>query len=355
MKKLCRKEFTEFHGRTFAVTFCEIEGTQPGPVLTLIAGQHGMEHIAPIALTQFIDEIEETEFSGKLYICPCANPLALEIDYEFYPEKEDLSKLDDYFYSRARHYHCVFGFDRYGEKGAREDNFYNMNRLWNREGDYGVAGEITTWLWNETCDGADTIIDFHSLQAKKPLIFCSYPESFKLASLFGIEAIYQGDPSQVSDFRKGGLTVQASINGKYAFTAEFSAQHVLKEEEYEICKNGVKNTMKAMGMLNGDIVLPKPVYILKQSDMRALETDRIGHIHCYSEEYAYIHEGDVVFDIRDLETLEVVDRVTSPITGVMGQRTHRPVSKPGERVCQVAEATKASEAGVPLPRPELGF
>ena len=343
------QEFTTFQGRTFTVTCYEIKGRQPGPVLTLIAGQHGMEHIGPIALTQFIDEIESADFSGTLYICPCANPLALEMDYEFYPEKEDLSKIETYFYSRARHYHCAFGLDRYSEQGAREDNFYNMNRLWNRDGDYGVAGEITRWLWRETCQQADAIIDLHCLQAKKPLIFCSYPQSIPLASLFGVEAIYQGDPSKTSDFRKGGLPIQGNIHGKRAFTVEFSIQHALKEEEYAICKSGVRNTMVALGMLDGDIILPKPVYVIKQEDVRTLTTDQVGHIHYTFEEYAPVEQGDILFDIRDLETLEVVDRVESPVTGIMGQRTYRPISKPGEEVCRAAEATVVSEAGVALP------
>ena len=48
-------------------------------------------------------------------------------------------------------------------------NYYNMNRLWNRDTIHGVAGQITHWLWQEVIADADLTVDAHSLQAEKPL------------------------------------------------------------------------------------------------------------------------------------------------------------------------------------------
>ena len=85
--KFTRKSFRTFAGREFVVTYGTVRGSRPGPVLTVIAGQHGMEHSGPNLLPWFMEEISREDFAGTLHICPCAKPLALEIDYEIYPER----------------------------------------------------------------------------------------------------------------------------------------------------------------------------------------------------------------------------------------------------------------------------
>jgi len=342
-KQLFRKKFRTCKGREFQVTRCRIDGGSPGPTLTLIAGQHGAEHAGPVMLAQFIDEIASEDFCGTLNICPCANPLALEIDYEFYPEREDLAKLGDYYYARDRHGYCVFGMGRH-----QGPNYYNMNRLWQRQGDYGVAGEITDWLWAETMADADVIIDFHCMQAKKPLIYSASSRANAVARYFGIQAIFMVNPDP-DDLDGGNLCYQNTANGNLAvFCVEFSAQHMLKEEEFPIARQGIRNVMKATGMMAGDVLLEQPVYLLDLKTMVELSTRAIGHIDFRFDEYDPVSEGDVVFEIRCLETLELLDRVTSPLTGVMGRRTYKSVSQPGEDVCWVTEANVVSATGTAL-------
>ena len=103
MRETQRKTFHDANGRAITVTAWTIRGNAPGPVMTVIAGQHGMEHSGPCLLPEFAQEMEAGNFRGTLHIIPCANPPALEMDYEFYPEREDLSKIKDYYYSRFRH------------------------------------------------------------------------------------------------------------------------------------------------------------------------------------------------------------------------------------------------------------
>lgn len=326
-----RKNFTAFNNVNFQVTVCEIFGSKPGPTLTLIAGQHGMEHMGPVVLTRFIDEMAERDFSGTLHICPCANPLALELDYEFYPEKEDIQKLDEYYYSRFRHYYCPYGLGRKDRL-----NYYNMNRIWNREGDMGVAGEITKWLWNETCEPADAIIDFHGLQGKKALIYTCSDEQSEFIADFGIQGIYQNQNVPSDDFKYGGLLNQVTEKLKVpAATVEFSKQHELKEEEFEMGRQGILNIMKKMDMLSGQPLLTKPVY--KITKTHELRSDHKGHIHIYFDQYDKVKKGEKIYDIRNIQTLEVIDSGVSPTDGVMGYMTYRAVNDPSEILCCIAE------------------
>jgi predicted deacylase len=339
-KRIESKTFRAFNGREFKVSYATIEGEKPGPTLTLIAGQHGMEHMGPVALKDFVNEIAGLEFCGTLNICPCANPLALELDYEFYPEKEDLSKLNNYYYSRFRHDYCIFGMER-----SKGPNWYNMNRLWNRQEIYGVAGEITHWLWNEIVKNANVTIDFHCLQADKPLIFNWDKDSVDVARYFGIEAIFP--QHSTDDFNKGNLAYQASCGNQYGFCVEFSIQHGYKGE-FDIARTGILNVMKGIGMLAGDIILERPVYCIKE--WHQLQTDKLGHIHYKFEEYDKVKKGDLVCEISSLQNFEIIDRLYSPVDGIMGRRNHAPLSGRGITLTQINEVDVVAEAGANLPK-----
>ena len=347
MNDVKKRIFKCAKGRERAVTVCSVKGRERGPTLALVAGQHGMEHIGPIMLAELIDEIDPGSFRGELLVCPCANPFALELDYEFYPEREDLASLDNHFYSIARHDYCAFGMER--QKGP---NYYNMNRLWKIEEGRGVAGEIVKWLWESVCRPADVVIDFHCLQAEKPLIYSFCDQSNELASFYGVEAIFM-HPVDPASFEGGNLGCQLHNDGRrLGFCVEFSKQHGLKMAELAIGKRGVLNIMKAIGMMDGEIVLDRPVWLVTEGhDFKARHT---GHIHYRFAEYDPVKKGDIVYEIRSLETLETLDQALSPVDGVMGRRTWRAISVPGESVCQLYEVAKLHDAGSIVPDEFLG-
>src|SRR5688500_204471 len=76
-KAWLRKTFRTARGREFLVSVGVINGASPGRVFTNIAGQHGMEHMGPIVLRDFFNEVDPAHLRGDLFICPGANPLAL--------------------------------------------------------------------------------------------------------------------------------------------------------------------------------------------------------------------------------------------------------------------------------------
>lgn len=333
-KKIFRKKFKTLKEREVTVTFCEIKGKEKGPVLTLIAGQHGMEHIGPVLLRDMMAEFEKMDFKGTLRICPCANPLALELDYEFYPEFNDLKKLDEYFYSRFRHDYEIYGLGR--------QQVGNMNRIWNRKDLKGVTVDIAQWLWDSICVGSDVVLDHHCLQAEKPLIFAiDTPENIKLSALIGIEAVYTSPHNYSDEWNDGCLERQVMKTLKVpGVTIEFSCQHGYKKRDYEIGYRGILNVMKGFGMLDGKPEIDKPVNFIKNEPdwIFSLKTDKVGHIHYFFDEYEPLKKGDAVFEISSIETLETLDRVKSPIDGIMGQRKPYPVSSPERAVCTVVRS-----------------
>ncbi len=348
--KICRKKFTTAQGRDFQVTYWTLTGSRPGPVLTIVAGQHGMEHSGPCLLPEFAEELAGRDFAGTVHICPCANPLALEMDYEFYPEREDLSKIKDYYYSRFRHNYCPWGLGR-----SDTQTMYNMNRLWNREGDFGVAGQITAWLWQEIAREANIILDLHCHQARKPLIFNSAEKNLPIARYAGIEAIVMTNP-EPEYWSQGNLTWQGSLRkNSYAICFEFSVQHALGEFEYEFGKQAIRNIMVGANMLPGEVVLNRPVWILPydptpDQEHQKLKSRHTGHIRYFKNLYDQVKKDEKIFEIRDLETVEILQEGFAYRDGIVGGISYLPIMTPDIQACYVAKVQELAPAGKILPK-----
>lgn len=343
IKKFHRK-FTAANGRETRVTCFTVAGTAPGPVLTVIAGQHGMEHSGPNLLPEFIEELGRREFAGTVHVCPCANPPALEMDYEFYPEKEDLSKIKDYYYSIFRHNYCPWGLGR--DDG---ETLYNMNRLWNHPDVPGIAGRITQWLWREICADADIIIDMHCLQAEKPLIFNSVEKNNLIARYAGIEAVVMCNPEPRS-YGAGNLTWQGSLGrNQYSICIEFSRQHGLKESEYEPGKQSIRNIMIGANMMEGEVIPDRPVWkIPYNAQGTRFRAGHTGHIRYFFRLYDRVKKGDKVYEIRDIETIEILEEGIAANDGIVCAVSHLPVMKKDTLPCWIPEVELLAEPGVPL-------
>ena len=335
------KKFTAANGREIVVTYLRVAGSAPGPVLTIISGQHGMEHSGPNLLPELAEELAAREFAGTVFLCPCANPAALEMDYEFYPENEDLSLIRDYYYSIFRHNYCPWNLGRDNAK-----TLYNMNRLWNHPDTPGVAGKITEWLWNEICVQADIVIDMHCLQAQKPLIFNYAEKNNRIARYAGIDAVFMMNPNP-DPYDAGNLNWQAS-HGRdcYSICIEFSRQHGLKETEYEPGKQSVRNIMIGAHMLPGEIVLDRPVWkIPYTAEGTRFQVRHAGHIRYFFRLYDSVKKGDKVYEIRDIETLDVLEEGIAENDGIVCGISHLPVSKPGVLPCWIPEVELLAPAG----------
>ncbi len=335
-----RRSFTDCNGRTFQVSCFVVHGTRPGPVMGIISGQHGMEHSGPNLLPQFIDEMASCDFGGTLYICPCANPLALEIDYEFYPEREDLSRINEYYYSRFRHNYCPWGLGR--DEAATA---YNMNRIWNNPEAKGVAGEIVKWLWNDYFSHAQILVDLHCKEGGKPLIYNTFPENNRIARYFGAGLIYMCNPNP-DKYARGCITWQASsIPGHYGFCVEFTKQHGLDESEYEFGRRGLRNIMIGANMIAGEVILENPVWVEPFEGPQSVMSHSKGHICYFFDYYDYVKKGDKLFEIRSIETLEILEEGFAPYDGLATGKSYDPVIKPGMIACAVSPAEKIAEPG----------
>ena len=68
--KTDRKTFSDCKGNPFQVTVLTVGGKRPGPVFTIISGQHGMEHSGPCFLPELAEELDQLDFEGTVHVCP---------------------------------------------------------------------------------------------------------------------------------------------------------------------------------------------------------------------------------------------------------------------------------------------
>jgi len=338
-------EFTDAKGQTFPVSVTRIRGRADGPTLGLLAGQHGMEHTGVYVLRQLIEQIDPGELRGELLICPAANPQALLLDYEIYPEREDLTKLEEYFYSRHRHGYCVFGLGR-----SETRTLYNMNRLWPGRPDAGVAGRITEWLWKTLVEPSQVVIDLHCCGNDRPHLLVpweGHEKTIPLARYFGARWIRT--PDHPSPYHQGKLHYQVNATDRRGFTVEFSRQHEVRYGEIAFGHRGLRNVMRALGMLPGEAGLPSPLW-WEGARREEFKAEARGHIFFHAGWYEPVRAGEVVCEIIDVPTGRRLEEHRADLDGVVAGLDFRPISRPGETLCAVNDARRADLTELPTAR-----
>ena len=99
-----------------------------------------------------------------------------------------------------------------------------------------------------------------------------------------------------------------------------------------------------MGMLKGEYRLPdRPTWSIPLNCWESAHTFKAshdGHIRYCFGEYDVVRKGDKVYEIRDIQTLEVLETGFSDIDGIMGRISHLPVMKEGTHICSILPAVE---------------
>jgi len=341
-KTWLRQSFTGANGMSFTVSVGVIRGAKAGPTFANVAGQHGMEHIGPLVLRDFFEELDPQKLAGTVYLCPCANPLALAYNFEVFPDREQ--NLPEPGAADLKS--DLFGFKQREDLGA-----YNMNRCWPDDiagppkPEEGVATEVTRWLWKTMIAPADLVIDHHSVKrCCKPYIFCDEP-AIAWTPFLGLEGVWCTGPlpPPPTPYAWQRLCLQSIRHGKVGICIEYSRQFEVCEEDRAIGRFALLNTMKALGMIEGTPEFPKPIWLIPSpywEHYADLQASSMGHIHFLVEEYQWLRAGDTIARLHDLQTNALLETITAPCDCLMLHRTGRAVSRAGEWVCRVSKDAK---------------
>ncbi len=341
---------------SFTVSVGVVRGAKPGPTFANVAGQHGMEHIGPMVLRDFFEELDPQKLTGTVYLCPCANPLALAYNFEVFPDRE--TSLPEPYTADLRS--DMLGFKQREDLGA-----YNMNRCWpddiaaSPKPDEGVATQVTRWLWKTMITPADVVIDHHSVKrARKSYIFCDEP-SVAWAPFLGLEGVWCTGPlpPEPTPYPWQRLCLQSIRHSKVGICIEYSRQFEVCEEDRAAGRFALLNTMKALGMIEGAPEMPRNVWLIPGpywEHLEELKAPHAGHIHFCVEEYQWLRAGDIIARVHDLQTNALLETIAAPSDCLMLHRTGRAVGRAGEWICRISrDARLLAQAGKPYAVPPL--
>jgi predicted deacylase len=235
-------------GARLSVPVHVVVGRRPGPRLVLIATQHG-EELGPLSsLREILGRIDPEALAGTLVVIPVANPIAFE-------HQQRSTWIET---------------NRGGSTG-------NLNRVWPGKARGFITERIAHELTTHVLRDADCVIDYHGSTVGGVSLYYAYmvPDdgttlaqtTRDLALAFGMEILMMrserqpGTGSSLSDYVYFDLkkpVIAAELGDFYGFAGDGRADRPAPVRTIpEVGVTGTLNVMRKLGMLQGDIELPK--------------------------------------------------------------------------------------------------
>lgn len=219
-----QKGFLEFPTIEEKLPTFLINGSDEGPRVLIIGGIHGCEYTSIDAALTVARELQPVDVQGRVAVLPIANPAS--------------------FYARSIYVH------------PRDQK--NLNRMFPGKEDGTDAERLAYWLNETGFKHVDYIIDLHGgdmIEALVPFTIYHVTEdqqvldkSKEMASLFDIEYVI-GSSGQVP----GSTYGCAAEQGTPAIIAEAGQQGILNREQSVVLQEGIKNILRSLNVLNGEV------------------------------------------------------------------------------------------------------
>lgn len=252
----CKRQLLEVPletGEGAEIPLLRLVGSQPGPLLAVIAAQHGIELNGSVAACKVLAELQANELKGELLVIPLANPLA---------------------YAHRRHF-----LSQEAEEPYSGDNPHNMNRTWpgNRTGN--STERLTAALWEAGVKQADAVLDLHCWEALGCSAVLATPDQLEFARAFGLPRIEVGPRIDADEGRpESRMLLHTALNaGKSALTLELAGQYGVYPQSVREGVRGLRNSLAYLGMYLFELEAPANYYV-SDSCERILVTAPIAGI-----------------------------------------------------------------------------
>lgn len=303
-------------GQDMEIPFMVVRGVEPGKTLYAQVAQHGCEIMGLDALRRLIAELDPTRMRGTFIYC-LPNPLAFR------------------------------------EK-VRESTFdpipSGMNRVWPGNPDGGVTERAAHKVWNELILRSDEVIDLHTATRRCPVWVFYEAEgvsdetpsetarrSERMARHFAAPIVYV-ETEPLGERRT--LRARCVDQGIPAIVPELGGAGYFDEEVVTIAQRGIKNIMKDLGIIEGELERPETqVKLIWRLDEKPF-TARAGVGGVFVPQVTLgdiVKKGDpvgFVYSPRNFETLETLH---APSDGYVFRISENPVCHPGDYLISIPE------------------
>jgi len=225
-------------------------GSRPGPVLALIAGNHGYEYAPIRALQRLRAQLDPRQMAGTLILVHVANVPS--------------------FLARTIYYGPVDG--------------KNLNRMYPGRADGTVSERIARTITVEVIERSDYVLDLHCGDGNESLRPYTYWDagaadprvveaSRQLALAFGLDHIVIDRERPRDASQSVYCSTTATTRGKPAITTESGALGMTDHESIARIEWGATNVMRHLGMLAGPAtLLERPIYLDRTEVLRSSAT-----------------------------------------------------------------------------------
>jgi predicted deacylase len=267
-----------------------IRGAQPGPVLALIAGNHGYEYPPILALQRLPAQIDPARLRGTVIMVHVANVPS--------------------FLGRTIYFSPIDG--------------KNLNRVYPGRTDGTVSERIAYAITTEVIEKADYVLDLHCGDGNewlRPYVYQSVTGNpqmddaiAQLVLAFGIDHIVVDRNRPTDPARSLYCSTTAITRGKPAVTIESGYLGTSDAESIEAIVAGVHGVLRHLKMLDGGpALLAKAVYLDPTEVVISPET---GILYAHVERDQTVTKGAVLAHITDFFGQQIAE-VASPIDGVV--------------------------------------
>jgi uncharacterized protein len=290
-------------------------GPWSGPVLAIVAGEHGTEYASILAAEKLIDRVDPTELSGTLIIIPLVNLASFE--------------------QKVPHVNPIDG--------------KSMNRFYPGRADGTQSERAAYAITRQVVDACDHVIDLHGGDLDENLRPYSYwPKtgnervdsvSREMALAFGLDHIVVATDRPKDPNASRFLDNTATTRGKPAISAEAGYAGKSDPEDVEALISGCLSVMRLLKMLPG---APKriehPVWL---ESVRTVTSEQTGIFYPLVKRGNYVDQGMRLGYVTDLFGRTVLEP-RSPAAGVVLYVGAVPSMKKGDTIATIGVVARTS-------------
>lgn len=290
-----------------------IRGERQGPVLALIAGNHGYEYPPILALQRLRAQLDPAAFAGTVIMVHVANMPS--------------------FLGRTVYFSPVDG--------------KNLNRVYPGSATGTISERIAHAITTEVINHADYVLDLHcgdGNESLRPYVYQAVTldaridtANARLALAFGIDHILIDRNRPTDPSRSLYCSTTAITRGKPALVVESGLMGQSDELSIECIVNGVRGVMRELGMTqDGPAPIEDPTYL----DPSAVVTSpATGILYPLVERDQLVEKGQILVRITDFFGAPVAE-IASPLNGKVLYVVATPPIVQGQPVACVATPRK---------------
>lgn len=283
------------------------KGASDGPVLGLTAAIHGNELNGIAVIHKLFKTIEATEIKGTVIAIPGLNPLAIESNQREFTDGVDLNR--------------IFPGDSAGNRS--EQWVYRLAQKIIPLFDYHIDLHTASFGRINSLYGRGDMND-SDLAQLLPLLNPDIIVSNKGTASFGSAS---------------GLTLRAYALslGIKSITVEYGDPQVIQPEMVIRGVEGLKNIMRYLGMVTGEVVMTQTPLICSKSYW--VYTDKGGYLEVLVELNQKVTQGQPIALLTDAFG-NLIAEYTAPEDGVVIGKSTNPVVINGGRILHLGILTK---------------